>query len=1638
MFLKIISWDIEVLPLRNQMPTPDKCPILLISCHFNFDFIVEDKKVRNIVLVLCKEDSENGKIEFSGDDGNRLIFYLKDEKEMLEKLFALMRQCDVITGYNICGFDFPYIAGSSSRMGDVPYVKGRWSVLGGKRENIGNSDKTVFCDSIISKGMRAVKVGNILGKIVFDVMYLLRREDESNIFKKEYNLKNVTLKHVSKEILGIEKLEFSPEEMISYWEGVGGVGTDGVIDKNVREKFIDYCSRDSELALLFVTKFRLLDRFIMMSRRSGKLLQAVVDSLGSGILVENLLLQAYKKEDRVMACRKKEAPEKIKLIGAFVREPKIGLDEYLVSLDYKCCIGDTLILTNKGITKIKDIENVEDTFVNSFKDGGDFDYKKITDFKNIGIDNTKKVTLEYGFELEGSVNHRILTVDNGSPKFVELKDLKIDDVVVLNKGSNIYGNDVIFNYSKHDLMDVIKEGQYGGYRNIILKDVCESLKNNIILPDKVNCDFSEFFGYMVSDGYVSSNNLGFTQKEDVVFNRFKELYDVVFKKREIKSKQGTLAGWFGLENVEIEEKNRYELKYRYKGGHEATISSVDLKRLFKYYGFSGNSYQKEVPWCILQSSKECQCAFLMTLFEGDGCANDADGSKYNRLHYLSKSKKLCSQVQNMLLNMGIMSDLEFIESKNDYRLDIRGYNVVLFYQYIGFVSDRKNLRTKDIVKNVMGIDNGNNEIDYDKISKKDKAGNQFPLELDLNEVLKSLHIKYVEIGHIGNKHSHANKKEGYVSPMDDPSFFRAIYRYINNNDNINIMMLKKYLKIVENDLQEDIDFRKLKWFTECNMVFLRVKNIEDGLENLFDISINETHNYISNGFISHNSLYPSLMIKHNICYSTVIMDDKVTDGSKILEMKDEIGNVYGKFIRKEVYTGIVPKLLMGLLSERATLKKELKKYEKGTSGYILFDSQQQAVKILLNSFYGYSGDNKAKLYNWIVATAVTTNGRIQIMRTINMIENDIGVIAFEGRKFKLLVVIADSVTGDMPVLFFEKDITGIFTANILPISELYNYYYGNNSLINFFMDKKEIYVEGKSGLILLKGVYKHKVTKKGFRISTCCGLTKVTEDHSLFRGGKEVKPSELNIDSYIDVTESLNIYSNLGENDGLLGNFKGGLKKDNSDLAWVLGLFVAEGNSNCTCGGKWGKKCIWKIDQNDIKVLEKCKDILDKYYKGKYQFGIMDVMESTGTYRLYVKKDVEKMVEEYRNMFYTDDNIDEYGYKKIPSMILNADEECIKEFINGYLLGDGYKNIEYKNTKREFTTNSLTLYKGLEFLFSRLKYRVTLEIDDRKTMKRDGKDYICKDRKVAYVGTIRDMSENYRYSKNEIRQIKEFNIVDESVYDLTTDDSTFVCGIGNILHHNTDSSYVKLLNINNELVGNKDNGELVRIEDAMYCAERVMEYVNSKLEKPMELAFESYIKRIVIVAKKHYAMLVEDSSGKRNIISKGIESVRRDYCNFATENLSDIIDFVLMENDVKVGIDKSIELIKNEAKKLKRGDVRPENLALSNKLTKPITAYDNLEAHVQVAIKQKERGFPYQEGDRVQYLIINNGKTLVSEKAEDYNYVIENRLKIDYNYYLNHQFLPSAIKILELLGINKEVLMVSLDEGQKNLKKWFF
>jgi len=248
----------------------------------------------------------------------------------------------------------------------------------------------------------------------------------------------------------------------------------------------------------------------------------------------------------------------------------------------------------------------------------------------------------------------------------------------------------------------------------------------------------------------------------------------------------------------------------------------------------------------------------------------------------------------------------------------------------------------------------------------------------------------------------------------------------------------------------------------------------------------------------------------------------------------------------------------------------------------------------------------------------------------------------------------------------------------------------------------------------------------------------------------------------------------------------------------------------------------------------------------------------------------------------------------------------------------------------------------------------------------------------------------------------------------------------------TDSTYVNV---------RKTSNATITKEECIWAVNYAAEAVNSTLEKPMNLAYENYIKRMVIVAKKHYAMLTIDDNGKESIVTKGMEIVRREWSNFSSNNMSKVIDYILKEEKIEDGVKKSTELIKEQAKLLNNGKVDLNDLVLSKKLTKPTTKYDNLQVHVQVAIKMKERGRPSEVGDRIQFFILNNGKKLVSERAEEADYVFKNRdkCKIDYGYYLYSQLLPPLIGsntrkgVLELLGVRKDEILNKLDDKQKSL-----
>ncbi len=132
--------------------------------------------------------------------------------------------------------------------------------------------------------------------------------------------------------------------------------------------------------------------------------------------------------------------------------------------------------------------------------------------------------------------------------------------------------------------------------------------------------------------------------------------------------------------------------------------------------------------------------------------------------------------------------------------------------------------------------------------------------------------------------------------------------------------------------------------------------------------------------LDYKSLYPTIIMAHNICYSTLITGD---DTHGLDHLTSPVG---AKFVSEVHYRGIMPAILSTLLDERLAVKAAMKAETDNAKRSVL-NAKQEAVKILLNSFYGYAGFQRSRLYTVEVAASVTAYGRENITRTKELIEN---------------------------------------------------------------------------------------------------------------------------------------------------------------------------------------------------------------------------------------------------------------------------------------------------------------------------------------------------------------------------------------------------------------------------------------------------------------------------------------------------------------------------------------------------------------------------------------------------------------------------------------------------------------------------
>jgi len=135
--------------------------------------------------------------------------------------------------------------------------------------------------------------------------------------------------------------------------------------------------------------------------------------------------------------------------------------------------------------------------------------------------------------------------------------------------------------------------------------------------------------------------------------------------------------------------------------------------------------------------------------------------------------------------------------------------------------------------------------------------------------------------------------------------------------------------------------------------------------------------------LDFEALYPSIMMAHNLCYSSYVMNEK--DYGNIPGVTYETFQIKDKTYK---FAQDVPSLLPSILLELKQFRKKAKKDMASATGYMkeVYNGKQLAYKISMNSVYGFTGAGKGILPCVPIASTTTFRGRAMIEETKAYVE----------------------------------------------------------------------------------------------------------------------------------------------------------------------------------------------------------------------------------------------------------------------------------------------------------------------------------------------------------------------------------------------------------------------------------------------------------------------------------------------------------------------------------------------------------------------------------------------------------------------------------------------------------------------------
>lgn len=343
-------------------------------------------------------------------------------------------------------------------------------------------------------------------------------------------------------------------------------------------------------------------------------------------------------------------------------------------------------------------------------------------------------------------------------------------------------------------------------------------RKTVSLPTSLSGELCELMGLIVADGF-----LGKRHARPVWRRRLGGLpaeYDRVYLAFGWQDQQ--LIDRVIAHSLKLFRKPFTEIKS--KTCRTFQLASTKIAQFFAALGLTGNAHTKSVPDLILGASALYQSAFLRGLFEGDGHRTG------NHIGLTSVNHQLLAQAQLMLGNLGIYSSIRLRKDQSGFagtdRFDLninKKSDIARFMNHVGFISGRKD-----------------QPFDF----------NQQPTDGIATPFKISGAALYREAVAAGTTEA----SRGGVKP------FISYYK--------NTFIKAESVEKLSGRFGLLPSLEPIRHYLDLEIRPVEIKSIAlDGLEKVYDLTVEDVHEFVANGIVVHNCTNPNIQqVPHSYEY----------------------------------------------------------------------------------------------------------------------------------------------------------------------------------------------------------------------------------------------------------------------------------------------------------------------------------------------------------------------------------------------------------------------------------------------------------------------------------------------------------------------------------------------------------------------------------------------------------------------------------------------------------------------------------------------------------------------------------------------------------------------------------------------------